>query len=90
MEKDNSKKPLTPKRERFCTFYVGECNGNATASYQTAYGCGYDVAKTNASRLLTDANVQARLQALMAKNGLTDVVVDFELRRSYFRTTTSP
>ena len=82
MSKNDATISLAPKQERFCVLYVGECNGNATAAYQAAYGCKYEVAKANASRLLTNANVRWRLGTLMAECGLTDAVVDFELRKT--------
>ena len=58
---------LSPKREAFCLAYA-EC-GNATQAYKRA---GYkvksdNVAKSNASRLLTYADVQSRLQEIQAK-----------------------
>lgn len=56
---------LTIKQEAFCLEYAA--SGNATDAYKKA---GYrvkndDVAKANASRLLTNANVKNRINELM-------------------------
>ncbi|ADY20352.1 terminase small subunit [Bacillus paranthracis] len=56
---------LTPKQQAFCDYYIE--TGNATEAYKKA---GYkvksdEVAKTNASRLLTNANVQSFIKNRM-------------------------
>lgn len=69
---------LTPKQEAFCMAYAGECKGNATEAYKKA---GYNVkndktAGVNATRLLGNARVQARLAEIDKKiesNKIMDV-----------------
>jgi phage terminase small subunit len=51
-------------------------SGNATAAYKKAYGVENDeVAKANASRLLTNANIKAKIlkfkQSIEVKTGIT-------------------
>lgn len=54
---------LTDKQERFCEEYIVDLN--ATAAYQRAgYSATGAAARVNASRLLTNANVAARIQQL--------------------------
>jgi phage terminase small subunit len=54
---------LTIKQEAFCLEYAQ--SGNATEAYKKAYGAKSDgTARANASRMLTNANVQARLQEI--------------------------
>lgn len=58
---------LSPLREAFCLAYA-QC-GNATQAYkQAGYKIKSDsVARANASRLLTNADIQSRLQEIHAK-----------------------
>lgn len=56
---------LTPKQQAFCDYYIE--TGNATDSYLKA---GYkvknnDVARTNSSRLLTNANIKTYIENRM-------------------------
>ncbi|MFV0351215.1 MAG: terminase small subunit [Oscillospiraceae bacterium] len=55
---------LSPKRELFCQEYLVDLNGT-----QAAIRAGYSAraATTEASRLLTNANVRARIDILMAE-----------------------
>ena len=53
---------LNPKQERFCEEYM--IDKNATQAYLRAYGCEYNAAKVNASKLLTNTNVQNRIEQL--------------------------
>jgi len=54
--KNKDKKMLNEKQKKFCDEYLK--TGNATQSYLLAgYNIGEKVAKVNASRLLTNANV---------------------------------
>lgn len=50
--------------ELFCHEYIKAFNG--AQSYMAIYeGCSYDAARINASRLLTNANIQGRIAELM-------------------------
>lgn len=53
---------LTEKQKLFCAYYLQRYN--ATWAYQKAYGTRHDVAKTNGSRLLTNANVKELIEQL--------------------------
>lgn len=56
---------LNPKQERFCCEFIA-C-GNATAAYKVAYpNVGDNTARVNASRLLADKRIQARLKELQS------------------------
>jgi phage terminase small subunit len=74
-------KPLTnDAHERFCQEYLVDLN--ATAAYQRAYPSVSDnAARANASRLLTRANVQARVADLQAERAArTQVTADRVIR----------
>ena len=47
---------LNEKQKAFCDFYIESLN--ATESYQKAYDCSYNTARTNGARLLTNANIK--------------------------------
>lgn len=53
---------LTDKQRLFCIYYV-RCF-NATKAYQKAYECNYKTAITNASRMLTNANIKSEIAKL--------------------------
>ncbi len=53
---------LTDKQRLFCIYYIERFN--ATWAYQKAYECEYDTAKTNASRMLTNANIKEEIKRL--------------------------
>lgn len=53
---------LTDKQRLFCLYYSKSFN--AGQSYAKAYGCSYESAIVNASRLLTKDNIKAELKAL--------------------------
>lgn len=53
---------LTPEQQMFCIYYSRTFN--AAQSYQKAYGCSYESAITNGSRLLTKAKVKAEVERL--------------------------
>jgi len=58
---------LTDKQELFCLEYL-KCNFNAKEAYKTVYGLTNDnTAAVSASKMLTNANVIARIQALKAQ-----------------------
>lgn len=54
---------LNSKHKAFCDDYL--ITLNATESYMKVYGCNYDVAKANGSRLLANANVKKYLDERM-------------------------
>lgn len=61
MAKKNDKpekilKELNEKQRAFCREYVVDWNG--ARAYQKVYGCEYDTARTNSSRLLANANIK--------------------------------
>lgn len=51
------------KHKAFCDDYL--ITLNATDSYMKVYGCSYDVAKANASRLLAKANIKEYIDERM-------------------------
>jgi phage terminase small subunit len=72
-------RPLTPKVEEFCQQYTKDMNGT-----QAAIRAGYSerTAAAQAARLLTKANVSARLQELIAQRSeRTKIDADWMLRR---------
>jgi phage terminase small subunit len=81
---DNS--GLNVKQKAFCNLYVSkEFFGNGVESYIEAYNVdlskpgAYMAAKTNASRLLTNANLLKYLNTLLDNEGLNDQFVDKQL-----------
>ena len=57
---------LSPQREKFCCEFIS-C-GNGTAAYKAAYPSVSDnTARANASRLLADVRIQARLKELQSE-----------------------
>lgn len=53
---------LTPEQQMFCIHYSRTFN--AAQSYQKVYGCSYESAIANGSRLLTNAKVRAEIERL--------------------------
>ena len=53
---------LTEQQKLFCVHYAKTFN--ATKSYQKAYGCSYDSARSNGSALLAKANIRVEIQRL--------------------------
>lgn len=61
-----TKRPLPPKQEAFCQEYANDPERNATRAYMRAgYVAGEEAARRNASRLLTSADIQARIAELL-------------------------
>lgn len=59
-------KKLSPKQEKFCQEFL--CCGNASEAYKRAYGVTNDnTSRPNASKLLDNPAVQARLDELRAE-----------------------
>ena len=54
---------LNEKQKAFCDFYIESLN--ATESYQKAYECSYNTARTNGARLLTNANIKKYIDDIM-------------------------
>ena len=53
---------LTPEQQMFCIYYSRTFN--EAQSYQKAYGCSYESAIANGSRLLTNDKVRAEIKRL--------------------------
>lgn len=64
---------MNEKHELFIREYLKDFNG--TRAYKEVYGCSDDVARTNASRLLANANIQQAIQA-QANKQLEAVEID--------------
>lgn len=85
-EEKKEEKKLTPKQELFCQLYATNLDyfGNWVQAYAKAYWIdltqkwGYQTAKTNASKMLTNANLLERLREL-GDDVLNDVMIDKEL-----------
>ena len=79
---------LTEKQKRFCEEYIMEWNG--VKAYKTAYkSCKSDAAaRTNASRLLTNANIKKYLAELskdiQKQVGVSKLMVAKELKKLAF------
>ena len=54
---------LNEKQKAFCDFYIESLN--ATESYQKVYDCGFNTARTNGARLLTNANIKKYIDDVM-------------------------
>lgn len=77
---------LTPEQQMFCIYYSRTFN--AAQSYQKVYGCSYESAITNGSRLLTNAKVRAeieRLKELKRQQIITSTedVVELQMRIAF-------
>ena len=78
---------LTPQQERFCQLYATQRGffGNGVRSYVEAYNIhatrpgAYRGARVSASRLLTNANILARLNELLDTGPLAPEAADMEL-----------
>lgn len=57
---------LNPRQERFCQLYHE--TGNASQSYETAYGCASLIACQNSWRLLRNDGVKERLAELQGES----------------------
>ena len=75
-------KELNEQQELFCEFYAQdeELFANGVKCYMKAYpGSDYNTAKVNASKLLTNTNILARINELLEVGPLNDVFVDKQL-----------
>lgn len=85
--KEKRKQKLTPKQEKFCVLYTTKEDffGNGVQSYIEAYQVNkkrkgaYAAARTNASRLLTNADILRRIDELNEESGLNNAYVDKQL-----------
>ena len=77
---------LNHQQEKFCSFYVSTgFFANGVKAYAKAYdidlleGSSYNTAKAAASRLLTNADILARINTILEELGLNDSFVDKQL-----------
>ena len=82
------KRKLTLKQERFCQLYASEeFFANGLRSYAKAYGLDLSAkknigtARANSHKLLTNTDVQRRLDEIMELTGLNDQFVDRQLTK---------
>ena len=86
-KKKEKERELSPKQELFCVYWASdrEFFGNGVQSYIEAYDIdismpgAYAVARTNASKLLTNANILKRINELLDLGTLNDSFVDKQL-----------
>lgn len=86
MGKKNEETGLNEKQEKFCQFYISkDFFANGTESYAEAYNIDlteqgqYRSAQVNASKLLSNPIILARINELLDLNGLNDQFVDKQL-----------
>jgi len=60
MSEKEEKKELSTKHLLFVFAYIAH-NCNATKAYQEVYGCDYDTANANGSKLLVNASIKERI-----------------------------
>ncbi len=76
---------LNPQQEKFCRTYVSkEFFAHGTESYAVAYGIeltaeSYNTCKSNASRLLLNADILARINELLELSGMSDEFMDKQM-----------
>lgn len=86
-KKKTEKPKLNPKQELFCKLFASdqEFFGNGVQAYAEAYDIdlskqgGYSTARSNASRLLTNANILERINSLLEHGVLNDQFVDKQI-----------
>lgn len=70
---------LNPRQEKFCVEFIQ--HGNATQAYRTAYDTSnIDTCRVNASRLLSNPQVQDRLRELADKTANEKICGAIELK----------
>ena len=77
---------LTPEQQMFCIYYSRTFN--AAQIYQKAYGCSYESAIANGSRLLTNDKVRAEIERLkeIKRQQIVagaDVIVELQMRIAF-------
>jgi phage terminase small subunit len=82
---------ITRAQQKFITCYIGQDFQNATAAYQRAYPkASGETARRNASRLLTNADIQEAMTSLIAevlrrdKIPLEKRIFDVWLKRAFY------
>jgi len=70
-------KELNNKQKIFCREYVKNGN-NATQAYMKAYKCSEAVARRNASRLLTNVDIQNYIKELQDKAESKDIMTTIQ------------
>jgi phage terminase small subunit len=82
---------LTRAQKLFCLYFLENDGRNQTEAYMRAYPkASYDSARTNAARMLANANIQAeissQIEGLLKKSKLTleKRLFDFWMRRAFF------
>lgn len=73
---------LNEKQKLFCHLYIHdkECFGNATKTYQKAYGVTYAIAKASGTRLLSNVSIRGFINSELDRL-FTSKEVDRELSR---------
>lgn len=86
IQKDSNPYGLSNNQVHFCQLYaMGEYRGHGVKCYSIAYdidttqSSGYNTCKSNASQLLTNANILSYIRDLFEDKDLNDTVVDNEL-----------
>lgn len=78
---------LNEQQKTFCLLYL-KYKFNQTKAYREAYGCDYDTARTNASRMLTNANISKQIKSLkleLRNNSfidIQDIIAEYEAQFS--------
>lgn len=86
---EEKKKKLNEKQELFCQLYASDRDffGNGVLTYAEAYDLdiaipkNYNTAKTNAWRLLTNADILKRIDEILELGPLNDTYVDRQLAK---------
>lgn len=63
---------LTEKQMNFCIYYAKSFN--AAKSYMKAYGCKYETAVVNASKLLTNSNIRKTIEEIKASRAQVEML----------------
>lgn len=74
---------LTEKQKLFCLSYSQ--NHNATKSYQTVYGCTYQTALTNGSRLLGKARIREEIKRIKEARADDWLINDMDIVNEYMK-----
>lgn len=78
---------LNERQKTFCLLYL-KYKFNQTKAYREAYRCDYDTARTNASRMLTNANISKQIKSLkleLRNNSfidIQDIIAEYEAQFS--------
>lgn len=82
-KKENKKNKLTDKQKLFCEQYTSkDTYMNWTRSYMEVYPrVSEKTARTNASRMLTNANIMEYIESLLVEVWINESMLDFELKK---------